>query len=148
MRSPPTEIQVTSLVPANGQRELRAGASANRYTAFPASAESEGRKLCGSAAPGAGERTAGAAASERETIAATNPRQALRAMALRARASVDLAGASPATSPLREALKLWQSMDAPYEVARTRMLLADSYHLEGDESGARQDLEEADAAFE
>src|SRR5206468_648328 len=141
MRSPPTEIQVTSLVPANGQRELRAGASANRYTAFPASAESEGRKLCGSAAPGltlsgrhgrllealvevtlgAGEMTAGAAASELETIAATNPRQALRAMALRARASVDLAGASPATSPLREALKLWQSVDAPYEVARTRM---------------------------
>ncbi len=97
---------------------------------------------------GAGEMTAGAAASELETIAATNPRQALRAMALRARASVDLAGASPATSPLREALKLWQSVDAPYEVARTRMLLADSYHLEGDESGARQELEAAAAAFE
>lgn len=92
---------------------------------------------------GVGEMTAGAAASELETIAAANPRQALRA-----RASVDLAGGSPATSPLREALRLWQSVDAPYEVARTRMLLADSYRLEGDASGARQELEAAAAAFE
>lgn len=92
--------------------------------------------------------TAGAAASELETIAAASPRQALRAMALRARASVDLAGGSPATSPLREALQLWQSVDAPYEVARTRMLLADSYRLERDASGARQELEAAATAFE
>ncbi len=97
---------------------------------------------------GAGEMTAGAAASELEAIATANPRQALRAMALRARASVDLAGGSPATSPLREALQLWQSLDAPYEVARTRILLADSYRTEGDESGARQEVEAAASAFE
>jgi class 3 adenylate cyclase len=97
---------------------------------------------------GAGDTIAGPAASDLETIAAANPRQALRAMALRARASVDLAGGTPATSPLREALQLWQSVDAPYEVARTRMLVADSYRLEGDASGARQELEAAAAAFE
>jgi class 3 adenylate cyclase len=97
---------------------------------------------------GAGDTSADAAASELETIAVANPRQALRAIALRARASVDLAGGSLATSPLREALQLWQSLDAPYEVARTRVLLADSYRSEGDASGAQQELEAAAVAFE
>ena len=97
---------------------------------------------------GAGATSAGAAATELETIAAANPRHALRAMALRARASVDLAGGSPATSPLRDALHLWQSVDAPYEVARTRMLLAESYRSEGDMSGARQEWEAAVTGFD
>jgi class 3 adenylate cyclase len=97
---------------------------------------------------GAGDTSAGAAAGELEAVAATNPRQALRAMALRARASVDLAGGTAATSALRDALQRWQSLDAPYEVARTRMLLADSYCLEEDTAGARQELEAASAAFD
>lgn len=96
---------------------------------------------------GTGETSASGAAGALETIAAAKPRQALRAMALRARASVDLAGGSSATSALREALKTWQSVDAPYEVARTRLLLADSYGLEGDIAGARQELEAAVTAF-
>ncbi len=97
---------------------------------------------------GAGDTKAGAAAGELEAVAAANPRQALRAMALRARASVDLAGGTAATSALRDALQRWQSLDAPYEVARTRMLLADSYCLEGDTAGARQELEAAAAAVD
>jgi len=96
---------------------------------------------------GAGDTSAVAAAGELETIAAANPRQALRAMALRARASVDLADGRSATSVLREAGQLWQSVDAPYEAARTRLLLADSYRLEGDVAGARQELEAAATAF-
>lgn len=92
--------------------------------------------------------SANGAASELEAIAASNARQALRAMALRARAHIDLAGGSAATSALREALQLWRLVDAPYEVARTRMLLADSYRIEGDASGARQELEAASEAFE
>jgi len=97
---------------------------------------------------GAGETSASEAAGELEVIAAANPRPALRAMALRARASVDLAGGRSATAGLREALQRWQSVDAPYEVARTRMLLADSYGLEADGAGARQELEAAAAAFD
>src|SRR5439155_1083041 len=77
-------------------------------------------------------------ASELEDIAASNPRPALRAMALRARGSIDVAAGKQATAALRQALQLWRSLDAPYEVARTRVPLAASYQLEGDAEGARQ----------
>lgn len=97
---------------------------------------------------GARDGDASVAAGALETIAASNPRQALRAMALRARASVELAAGNAATSALRDALQCWQSVDAPYEVARTRTFLADSYSLEGDPAAARQELEAAAAAFD
>ena len=88
------------------------------------------------------------AARELEGIAAANPRPALRAMALRARASIDVAAGTQATAALRQALQLWRSLDAPYEVARTRVLLAASYQLEGDAEGARLELDAAALAFD
>jgi DNA-binding NarL/FixJ family response regulator len=40
---------------------------------------------------------------------------------------------------LRMALNTWHELDAPYDVARTRMLLADAYEAVGDsESAARE----------
>jgi class 3 adenylate cyclase len=87
-------------------------------------------------------------ASELENIAASNPRPALRAMALRARGSIDVAAGKPATAALRQALQLWRSLDAPYEVARTRVLLAASYQLEGDAEGAHLELDAAALAFD
>jgi len=87
-------------------------------------------------------------ASELEDIAASNPRPALRAMALRARGSIDVAAGKQATAALRQALQLWRSLDAPYEVARTRVLLAASYQLEGDAEGARLELDAAALAFD
>jgi class 3 adenylate cyclase len=96
----------------------------------------------------AGEAGADEAGSALESIAVANPRPALRAMALRARASIDLVRGRPATAALRQVLLCWLSLDAPYEVARARMLLAESYRLEGDNAGARQELEAAAASFE
>jgi class 3 adenylate cyclase len=95
-----------------------------------------------------GETNGEMAAAELENIAGANPRPALRALALRERASLDLAHGTPATAALRQAVQYWRSLDAPYEVAGTRMLLAESYRLEGDVAGARQELGAAAAAFD
>ncbi len=88
------------------------------------------------------------AVDQLESLATANPRPALHAMALRARASVDIAKGIPATAPLRQALRYWQSLEAPHEAACTRMLLAESYRLEEDYSGARLELEAAASAFD
>jgi class 3 adenylate cyclase len=49
---------------------------------------------------------------------------------------------------LRRALKLWQEVDHPYEAAKTRVLLAAAYRAQGDEDGAKAELEAAKSAFE
>jgi len=87
------------------------------------------------------------AARDLEGIAAANPVPALRAMALRCRASIEIEAGRAATAALREALGCWRSLDAPYEVARTRVLLAGSYQLEGDNEGSRLELEAAAMVF-
>ena len=51
-------------------------------------------------------------ASELEDIAASNPRPALRAMALRARGSIEVAAGKQTTAALRQALQLWRGLDA------------------------------------
>lgn len=91
---------------------------------------------------------ANSAAIELEGIAAANPRPALQAMALRARASIELVAGRQSTAALRQALQCWRSLDAPYEVARTRVLLAASYQLEGDAEGAHLELDAAARAFD
>jgi class 3 adenylate cyclase len=49
---------------------------------------------------------------------------------------------------LRRAIKLWQEVDHPYEAARTRVLLANAYREQGDEDGAKAELEAAKSAFD
>jgi class 3 adenylate cyclase len=48
---------------------------------------------------------------------------------------------------LRRAWQAWQDVDAPYEGARTRVLLSRAYRAEGDEAAAVVELESAQAAF-
>jgi DNA-binding NarL/FixJ family response regulator len=49
---------------------------------------------------------------------------------------------------LREAWEGWRDLDAPFEVARVRVLLASAYAALGDEEGARMEREAALEAFE
>ncbi len=75
---------------------------------------------------------------------------ALKAQAACAQGVVALArdDATEAARSLRHGLQLWQEVDAPYEVARTRVVLASAYRAEGDEEAASQQLEAARATFE
>jgi DNA-binding CsgD family transcriptional regulator len=53
-----------------------------------------------------------------------------------------------AVGALRDACAIWRDLDAPYEVARTRELLAVAYQQLGDEEGGRLELEAAADAYE
>ncbi|MGI9621273.1 MAG: response regulator transcription factor, partial [Acidimicrobiales bacterium] len=48
---------------------------------------------------------------------------------------------------LREALSIWQDLNAPYEAARTRVHMARACEALGDEDGARMELDAASATF-
>nr|WP_084755902.1 helix-turn-helix transcriptional regulator [Pseudonocardia thermophila] len=48
---------------------------------------------------------------------------------------------------LRAACRQWVELSAPYECARTRLLLADAYTALGDGEAATRELDTADAAF-
>jgi DNA-binding CsgD family transcriptional regulator/tetratricopeptide (TPR) repeat protein len=56
--------------------------------------------------------------------------------------------ARAALEPLRRAWAAWVRLDVPYEIARTRVLLARAGCAVGDEDGARLELETACQAFE
>jgi class 3 adenylate cyclase len=99
--------------------------------------------------------TARVAAQELETIAedykiAEAATPALEAAVRSAWGGVLLAegDVEGAVSCLRRALKLWRDIDAPYDAARARLLLAEAYRLQGDEDGAGEELAVAKAAFE
>lgn len=79
-----------------------------------------------------------AAADELGGIAADHGSTALRAMAAYSCGAVELAdgGAPPALVPLRSACRLWQEIDAPYEVARARTLIGRACRDLGDEDSA------------
>ena len=49
---------------------------------------------------------------------------------------------------LRAGWQLWQDLEAPYEAARARVLMAASCRAQGDEPGARLELQAARTAFE
>jgi class 3 adenylate cyclase len=100
-------------------------------------------------------QTARAAAEELESIAedykiAEAATPALEAAVRAAWGAVLLAegDVEGAATCLRRALKLWRDIDAPYDAARTRVLLAEVYRLQGDEDGAQEELATAKAAFE
>jgi class 3 adenylate cyclase len=94
--------------------------------------------------------TARAAADELDSLAATFDTVAAHANAKMARGALLLAEAD-ATGALRElsdALARWQELDAPYEAARTRVLIAEAARVAGDEDSWRLELETAKATFE
>ncbi len=88
------------------------------------------------------------AAGEAEEIAALHRGPGLRVLAVQARGTVQLArGDKAAHQTLHAALKLWLEIDAPYEVAEVRLLLAKAHRLIGDEVGARREIDVALASF-
>ena len=74
----------------------------------------------------------------------------LRAVAAKARGAVSLAGneALAAVESLRNAAAAWQELDAPYELARTRVLIGLAYRQLGDDEGAQLELDAAHEVFE
>ncbi|HEX7096994.1 MAG TPA: LuxR C-terminal-related transcriptional regulator [Acidimicrobiales bacterium] len=73
----------------------------------------------------------------------------LRALSERATASVLLAegDAASALPMLRRSWRAWQSLDAPYEGARVRMLIARACRLLGDRDSAEMELDAARLVF-
>jgi DNA-binding CsgD family transcriptional regulator len=97
---------------------------------------------------GAGDE-AREACSELEQVAARYSSAMLTAMVAHARGAVDLAGgdARSALIFLRRALEGWQALEAPYEVARTRVLVGLACRALGDDDAYALELEGALAAF-
>jgi DNA-binding CsgD family transcriptional regulator len=100
-------------------------------------------------AVGATEEAAGASA-ELERIAVDFGSDALRATAAQARGEVALAVRDPrgALVALREAGDRWQQLEAPYETARTRVLVALACRELGDADAVALELASARDAFE
>jgi class 3 adenylate cyclase len=94
--------------------------------------------------------TAQAAAEELEAIAARFSTEALRATAGSARAKLFLARGEvrSAAREARQVLRLWHSVDAPYEVAQARMILARAYAGEGNVESAILELDAAVSTFD
>lgn len=92
-------------------------------------------------------RTAG---DELLTLAERFQGGALGAIAAHARAAVDLADgdARAALLALRRALPVWQQVDAPYEIARLRVLVGLACRAVGDDDGSAWEFEAARATFE
>jgi class 3 adenylate cyclase len=94
--------------------------------------------------------TARAAVAELEEIAGSFGTVALKASARSARGALLLAEGErePAERELRQSLELWQELDAPYEAAQTRVLIARARRASDDEDGALLELGAAKATFE
>jgi tetratricopeptide (TPR) repeat protein len=94
--------------------------------------------------------TARSAATELVQLATVFTSPAIRAAADGAQGAVLLADGDPtgAIEALRRAAGLWRDASAPYDCARTRVLLARALFEQGDESRARGELEAARAAFD
>jgi DNA-binding CsgD family transcriptional regulator len=90
------------------------------------------------------------AADELSVTATDNGSTMLRAIGARVQGSVALAedDAQAALVSLREACRLWQELEAPYETARTRVLIGRACRALGDEDTAVLELETATSAFE
>jgi DNA-binding CsgD family transcriptional regulator/tetratricopeptide (TPR) repeat protein len=89
------------------------------------------------------------AADELKAMAAALNSEWLRAMAASADGCVHLADgrARQALAPLREALTIWQDLDAPYEVARVKVLVGRACRALGDADGARMEWDAAVRVF-
>ena len=100
-------------------------------------------------AVGEPERARGACV-ELEGIAARRGSAMLHARAAQARGAFELAGgdARRALLVLRQARKLWQELEVPYECAQVRVLIARACRSLGDRETAAFELEAARAVFE
>jgi DNA-binding CsgD family transcriptional regulator len=89
------------------------------------------------------------ACMELDEIAAEQASEAIEAMSLQARGAVRLAqGEAPtALVALRRAWTVWQQLEAPYEAARMRTLIARACRLMGDDDSAALELQAARDAF-
>jgi ATP/maltotriose-dependent transcriptional regulator MalT len=99
----------------------------------------------------AGERDdARDASRELDEIAEGSGRTMLRAIAARVAGAVALAeGDAPAAlASLRAAGAVWQELEAPYELARVRVLVGLACRMLGDEDGAALELDAARGAFD
>ena len=93
---------------------------------------------------------AAAACGELDEIAAGQGSDALRAMSAHSRGAHALAEADPngALVSLRQALTSWQQLEAPYECARVRVMIASACTALGDEDTAALEREAARDIFE
>jgi DNA-binding NarL/FixJ family response regulator len=93
--------------------------------------------------------TAGRACDELTRTASTYGSSGLEAAALQARGAVLLAGgrADAALPTLRAACRRWKELDAPYDAARVRLLLAGAYQALGDADAAARELDAAEVVF-
>jgi ATP/maltotriose-dependent transcriptional regulator MalT len=89
------------------------------------------------------------AAEELTGIAAAYPSAMLGAIADQVEGAVELEAGDPraALVTLRRAWQVWQELDAPYEAARTRVLLARACRALGDEDTASLELDAARGTF-
>jgi ATP/maltotriose-dependent transcriptional regulator MalT len=94
--------------------------------------------------------TASAAADDLDAVADAYQSSGLRAAAKRSRGSVLLATGQTeeALSILRDACSGWAELEAPYDCAKVRLLLARGYRQLGDVESADRELDAARAAFE
>jgi class 3 adenylate cyclase len=94
--------------------------------------------------------TAASASDELDSVVRGYDATALRALAAGVRGAVRLAQGDPAGAlpDLRHAQKGWQEVDAPYEVAEVRMLLAKAHHGLGNEDAAVMEARAAREAFQ
>jgi DNA-binding NarL/FixJ family response regulator len=90
------------------------------------------------------------ASGDLDAISETHASDLLRALAAQARGAVLAAegDARAALGSLRRALSTWQEIEAPYEAARTRVLLGTAFRRLGDDDAAALELESARAVFE
>jgi ATP/maltotriose-dependent transcriptional regulator MalT len=91
-----------------------------------------------------------AAADELERIATEYDSPALLAAALSSRGRLQLAQGDDGTAcaTLREALRHWQQLEVPYEVATVRLLLGQACRSCGDEDAASSSFSSAAAIFD
>ena len=90
------------------------------------------------------------ACSELEAIAAQCDSELLGALLAHARGAVELATGDARTAllSLRQAAQAWHELEAPYEAARTRVLVGQACRILGDEEAFTLELDEARSAFE
>lgn len=90
------------------------------------------------------------AVEELERLAADFGTALFRAAALQARGALQVVEDAPddALRALKQSLRLWQEIDAPYEVAQVRVLMGRAYRSAGNEDAASRELRAATACFE
>jgi DNA-binding CsgD family transcriptional regulator len=99
---------------------------------------------------GADRERARTISAELDTIATRRGSTMLDAQAAQARGAVRLADGDPrgALQDLRQAWKCWQELEAPYEGARARLLVAGACLALGDRETASLEVDSARAVFE